>query len=658
MPTSRPVAQARSGARRAVRRSTAATLAVLLATAGLVGSTPHSAAQAATVCTMGTRVLVGAGSSGDPCLIEDRADLEALRDAVNAGANQAGVHFRQDADIDLSGVTSWVAIGAGSGNSSRFFGHYDGDFHRITGLTIRADGQPTGVQYYGLFGYVRDGSIQRLRLTGVDLDVVLPGATSGSRYAGGLAGYVQSETTGVTTVVSSVSVQGRVRLSYAGDRGVFVGGVIGRGRERASLEDRISFIGEVGGRFAGSSSSSSRTGNFGGIIGRMSQDAALSRGYAQADVVIEATTLDGGGANQADVLAGVLTGSSSGNPSDLEELYAVGTVSITGALGDGEGSAGVVGFIEDDADTFTDIFHIDTLPFAGQTASGFDPEVGLVNIRALPRALPASDMRGAAAELSMVGTGGRWQFQNGLVAPVTAGRWFLALDPAAFPVFSWEVGLPNSIINFQNPDEGATDGPVDGAAASASYVPALDGSLPAVPVAAAQWQHGVTVTTLVPSAPGVNQVRYETDGVRVTMTAAAGSSVARGLIARADGELICEVCADLVVDGVVEVWMFSTPRLVAAHRAAPGECQTFTIPVVAPLDGGGPVSAGAHTLQLALPTAQGMQAVNVGVTVGGPVPASVPAGEGPVPTPAWLLRLALLSVAGALVAVRRQVVEG
>ena len=84
---------------------------------------------------------------------------------------------------------------------------------------------------------------------------------------------------------------------------------------------------------------------------------------------------------------------------------------------------------------------------------------------------------------------------------------------------------------------------------------------------------------------------------------------------------------------------------------------TMTIPVAAALDGGGAVAEGAHTLQLALPSASGMQAVNVGVTVGGPVPARVPAGEGPA-VPGWLLAFGLLTVAGAAMAARRQAVTG
>jgi hypothetical protein len=60
-------------------------------------------------------------------------------------------------------------------------------------------------------------------------------------------------------------------------------------------------------------------------------------------------------------------------------------------------------------------------------------------------------------------------------------------------------------------------------------------------------------------------------------------------------------------------------------------------------------------MQLALPTASVMQAVNVGVTVGGPLPASVPAGEGRA-VPVGLVTFGLLAAAGAVVAARRQVV--
>jgi hypothetical protein len=122
---------------------------------------------------------------------------------------------------------------------------------------------------------------------------------------------------------------------------------------------------------------------------------------------------------------------------------------------------------------------------------------------------------------------------------------------------------------------------------------------------------------LAVSSQGPNQIRCSTDGIAVTLTGGAGISVTNGLVVNPADEIVCEVCLVRASDNVIEVWMFSTPRLVAAHRIGAEPCQTFAIPLSAPLDGGGPISAGVHTLQLALPTAQGMQAANVGVTVGG-----------------------------------------
>jgi hypothetical protein len=193
--------------------------------------------------------------------------------------------------------------------------------------------------------------------------------------------------------------------------------------------------------------------------------------------------------------------------------------------------------------------------------------------------------------------------------------------------------------------------------AGPSFV-APGGVVPEQPVGVGEWvQPDGSAVPLVVSSPGRNQLRYVADGVQVTFTGGAGSDVARGLVADPNGEVVCEICLELAAGQVIEVWMFSSPRLVAAHLTEDLPCQRFTIPVVAPLDGGGPVVAGVHTLQLALPTASGMQAVNVGVTVGGPVPGSVPAGEGPV-VPAGLVAFVLLAGLVAGVAGLRRTVSG
>jgi len=220
------------------------------------------------------------------------------------------------------------------------------------------------------------------------------------------------------------------------------------------------------------------------------------------------------------------------------------------------------------------------------------------------------------------------------------------------------------VVPVTNPGDNGTSGntvedPEDTGPGSAPTTPVLsDASLPTLTSGQGIWQlaDGTSVPLTV-SSPGVNQVRYTADGMQVTFTGGAGSDATRGLVADASGEIVCEVCVELAAGQVIEVWMFSTPRLVAAHLVGPGECQTFSIPLVAPLDGGGPISAGAHTLQLALPTASGLQAVNVGVTVGGLVPSRVPAGEGPA-VPVGLVAFGLFAAAGTVVAARRQVVTG
>ena len=227
--------------------------------------------------------------------------------------------------------------------------------------------------------------------------------------------------------------------------------------------------------------------------------------------------------------------------------------------------------------------------------------------------------------------------------------------PPAFPGGAGGSGVV--IIRYALPEDtgGSKEDSDDGGAAT----PVLDGGVApslAAGVAVLRAVDG-TSTPLVVTSPAANDLRYSTDGLTVTFTGAPGTSVATGLVADANGEVVCEVCVPLAAGQVIEVWMFSAPRLVAAHLTDGRACQRFSIPLVAPLDGGGPVSAGAHTLQLAIPTASGMQAVNVGVTVGSPVPARVPAGQGGVPSGA-ALSLLLGAAGAALVAGRRLVTAG
>jgi len=88
---------------------------------------------------------------------------------------------------------------------------------------------------------------------------------------------------------------------------------------------------------------------------------------------------------------------------------------------------------------------------------------------------------------------------------------------------------------------------------------------------------------------------------------------------------------------VVEAWVNSDPRLSAAVRipddAQDGDCHQLAVPTGAPLDGGGPIEEGAHTLQLRMYTDAEFLVLSTGITVSSspPVPLQVPTGGGPRP---------------------------
>jgi hypothetical protein len=65
------------------------------------------------------------------------------------------------------------------------------------------------------------------------------------------------------------------------------------------------------------------------------------------------------------------------------------------------------------------------------------------------------------------------------------------------------------------------------------------GVLPLVSPGLGEWVQGDgSSVPLAVSSPGPNQVRHETDGVRLTFTGGVGSAASRGLVANPDGEVV------------------------------------------------------------------------------------------------------------------------
>ncbi|MCD8049896.1 MAG: hypothetical protein LUG52_09975 [Clostridia bacterium] len=131
----------------------------------------------------------------------DAADLAGLASLVNAGNNFDGKMIVLGNSIDLNSE-AWTPIGT---NSTPFKGTFDGQGSTVQNLSV------SGFTYAGFFGYA-DGSA-------VIKNVTITGSVSGTRYAGGIVGYIAS---GVT--VENCTNTGTVANSGTSCR---TGGVVG-----------------------------------------------------------------------------------------------------------------------------------------------------------------------------------------------------------------------------------------------------------------------------------------------------------------------------------------------------------------------------------------------------------------------------------------------
>jgi hypothetical protein len=597
-------------------RTVAAFGALALLAAILVPSTPAPAsANGCPSASAGGIYGGGNGSEATPFLIASTAHLLEL----SVTSTNLDKHFKQTADIDLTGCT-WTSI-------DRFSGSYDGGGHTISHLTFDDSNENEA----GMFSEVDGGSVTRVVLVDV--------AVNGDDRVGGLVGYLYEGS------VTSSSVSGTVSGAD------YVGGLVGY---------------SSGGEISRSSSSANVEGEWkvGGLVGDNNDDSAIFASFATGDVAASGRQIGG------------LAGRSGGT---ITDSYALGRVTFdvySNAVG------GLVGSHANNGSIVRSYF-------AGTILDGADPEDrstaiivdehvvvvgGLVGVNSFNATTTVTDSfwdTDMSDLLTSAGGTGRTTVQMNDIA--TFGAWSIVdgwvafADPAqvwgiceaendGYPFLLWQFGS-DPCGDGDGDDNG--DGESGGGGSSASSTPVLTGgSAPSLPAGQGVWQQSDgTSTPLGLNPSGASQLRYTAPGLTVTLAGGPGTSAANGLVASPNGTIDCEVCTTLAPGGVIEAWMFSTPRLVAAHRIEDLPCQTFTIPVVAPLDGGGPVSAGTHTLQLALPTASGMQAINVGVTVGGLVPSRVPAGEGPT-VPAGLVGFVLLAAAGAVLAARRRVVTG
>ncbi len=207
-----------------------------------------------------------------------------------------GKYYRLMSDIDASNTANWNNTGTDASvlegfqpigtwsdpDTTSFRGFFDGNEHKITGLTIHR----SGTDYVGLFGCVgTSGVVLNLRLKG--------GSVAGRSYVGGLAGLNRGSintcyTTGAVTGLSSVGGlvgcgglygydnNGVIMNSYA--TGVVtgyssVGGLVGFNSECGTISTCYATGAVTGLNFVG------------GLVGRNNLYCSITNGYATGAVM-------------------------------------------------------------------------------------------------------------------------------------------------------------------------------------------------------------------------------------------------------------------------------------------------------------------------------------------------------------------------------------
>ncbi|MCR5197284.1 MAG: outer membrane protein assembly factor BamE [Prevotella sp.] len=177
----------------------------------------------------------GTGTSEDPYLIKTVADLQALTKGVSGGAAFVNIHFRQEADIDLSSIrggNGWTPIG--TYGATGFAGIYDGNGHTISGLYVK--GTQDGI---GLFGYVTGGMVKNVILSLCDI--------TGNNFVGGIVGYNNGTIDGCAVKNGMIRITGTYH-NGGGIAGMIHGGTVSNCLvENTTLEGNYSSLGGITG---------------------------------------------------------------------------------------------------------------------------------------------------------------------------------------------------------------------------------------------------------------------------------------------------------------------------------------------------------------------------------------------------------------------------
>ncbi len=263
----------------------------------------------------------GTGTPGDPYMIEDVEDLQAIADNLTA-------HYAISNDIDASATSGWndgqgfEPIGDAE---NRFSGSLDGRGHTVTGLYINRP----NTNNVGLFGHVGD-DIEATIITNVRLNNT---TVIGARGSGTLIGRVTGNAN--TLIEHCAAVVGSVTGNGA------TGGLIGSfnswritpgGTDNPVLRYSHTDIAVY------SSITGGGRDKFGGIAG-CSQKGTIQNSYSRGAVTVTDGSRIGGLAGCIDHRGEILDSYSAG------VVNATNSVSVGGLVGNIEGQGGNAGVV-------------------------------------------------------------------------------------------------------------------------------------------------------------------------------------------------------------------------------------------------------------------------------------------------------------------------
>lgn len=154
--------------------------------------------------------------------INNADELKKFRDEVNNGNTFEGKYIVLTNDIQLSNDEEWSSIGIYDNESTNpdeeinkpFSGIFDGNFHKISGISIN-----TTEKARGLFGLVKEGTIKNLGITNSNI--------IGSSSIGGIVGYTYNNSNIINCYnMATINITDR-----------YAGGIVGFARTGTNIKN-------------------------------------------------------------------------------------------------------------------------------------------------------------------------------------------------------------------------------------------------------------------------------------------------------------------------------------------------------------------------------------------------------------------------------------